>query len=132
MFSLYDVWVSFLSAVCRFWDNRFNHKISPELELLRLELDRAHHQINQLNKVILEIASPSPVNNQQEEQAIPEPIGQKHWRVRARELEEQKRAERKKIDDEFRANQERMTVHADGYKSETVEELEAELGIGAN
>lgn len=117
----------------RFFENRFKSE-SALVSMLKLELDRKHQDTKRLQDTLINLVSPKEEIDSEPLEA-PQPIAgtAQHWRVRARQLEEKSREEAKKIRQARREARtaEDFTVRAtnDDPNSDTIEELEAELGI---
>lgn len=108
-----------MGAAIRFFDKRFIG--DRKLELLELELDRKFAETKRLQDALINIVNP-PEKEEEEPEEFPKPLGQVNWRVRARQLEEQKRNERIELD------KQRTAKIAMGVPATiSTEELESEL-----
>jgi hypothetical protein len=108
--------VSFLDAITRFCDNRFNQDNS-ELSFLRSELSSLRMDYANLAKSL----------NTKPEQSGPEPAkdyepiqGRVHWKVRAAQLQKEARE---------KLNQEKRKVEISRGEQESIDALEHELDI---
>lgn len=124
MYNLSNVWQSFLEALVRFWENRFQTEENELVYFLKIELEKERAEKAKLLNTVLEFACPKPIEPMaQEENKELKPIGQVHWRVKARELEAQARARRQELDREAKEALTKPVAKV------TVEELERELGV---
>lgn len=112
-----SVWVAFLEALARFWNNRFviEHR---ELDILKMELDRERIEKNKLLDSILEHLNPKNENEPEINLAEMKPLGKSNWRARAKQLE-----------DESRKLKAASTPQVATVRKPSIEELELELGV---
>lgn len=111
-----DIWRSFLGAVIRFWDNRFQ-KNDEALSILKLELERERLEKNKILNSLLEQLNSKAVETEEVDVSQLKSLGKSNWRVRARFLEERSRKER--------ANMTSAPVKV----TDDIDSLEKELGI---
>jgi len=126
MYKLSHVWESFLEAMIRFWENRFQVREDPLVNLLKIELERERAHSAKLLNVIQELAAPKPIEAEPQEEIDYKPIGKTPWYVKARELEREARERRQKMDAEAKG------IQINNPKAAaSVDELEAELGVNS-
>lgn len=111
-----ELWLSFIAALVRFWDNCFVHKEDPIVTFLKIELERTHSKERQFLDLLLSKDVKPITESDESETSNFQPIIRKpHWRVGARKLEAEARERAKQLKDEyeaFKSNQQPMTTEA--------------------
>jgi hypothetical protein len=119
MYTLKDLWQSILTALMRFWDNRFVLEQDEYVAFLRLQIEREQAENKRLINVISDFAIGPKESNPADERKVYQPIVRRDWRSEARRLTEESRKQRAQMDAE-KAN----------TSVKSIEQLEDELEIG--
>lgn len=80
---LTEVWVSFLGAMIRFWDNRFQKKVCPYCEYFKTEIERMRVDSYPVAQPGIHYSAPI-----EREEPTPDPVrGSYSWTRKQKELE---------------------------------------------
>jgi hypothetical protein len=130
-YSLRTVWNLFLEACCRFWSNRFHQRtpsISPELRLLREELEYRRRENDKLVSSLIDLSS-LRAKEEESNDSIAEmkPIRQfqPSWAQRRQELEQESRTRAA----QFRVESEEVNDQVSSELRNEIASLEEELGV---
>lgn len=127
--SIKDIYYSILSAMIRFWDNRFHEKVNPLIQLYELELQRERNENSRLLDVIANLASSTSSiiktaeSNEEVKDFEPIQTHQVPWRVRVKQLEKEHRL----VKDSTAIGNDLSMPNL--MKAVTTEELEKALGV---
>lgn len=127
MFTLKDVWVSFLSAIIRFWDARFQPQENETVYLLKLELERERAEKVKLLNSVLEHLNKPVISEIEENEKLPKPIGTLNWRARAAQLTAD--SVKRRLAREQNEAEARNALNQSANSIQSVEDLEKELNV---
>lgn len=114
------VYESFLEAIIRFWNNRFQS--DDQVRYLRMENDKLRQANDKLISQLIELSKPVTVDEPAQDTRDLQPLrGQyRSWEQRRRELEATSLRKAIELSDEAKLA---------SARSQTTEQLEADLGI---